>query len=432
MSKKTLLFSLFLFLILQGAALFATDINEILKQKISTSFVNTPLERVIRVLSNQYGVNMIVGGDAQGRVTINLTDVAFEDALSAILKTQGYHFVLGNNVLYVKPQKMEITGELSTKVFELKYVDGFMLKTSLTPMLSGKGKMEALLVEADKNQQMQRSNVLVVTDYWENVRKIEKVIMQMDHPVKQIQIEVRLIEKLVGDEKRVGLDLPKSLTVKAQGAETSAPITKKNQAGGGSPQILSAWYQVSNNVEGLNLGVLTVDNLKLTLDMLAEDASSNLISKPSVTVLNNHKALIRIGTTIPVPEISRGPSGDLYSFKDKDVSMTLAVIPQIGDNGKITLIAHPVLEEIIGYTGPSEAQQPITSKREVMTTVMLNDQETLVIGGLVKTTETKNVSKFWLLGDIPILGYLFKHTSIKKQKSDLLIFITTRILKEKS
>lgn len=431
MLRRPLLFSVILFLIFQTLS-FSADMNKILKQKISTSFVNTPLERVIRVLSNQYGVNMIIGGDAQGKVTINLTDVALEDALNAILKAQGYHFVFGNNVLYIKPQKLEINGELSTKVFDLKYIDGFMLKTSLTPMLSGKGKMEALLVEADKNAKLQRSNVLVLTDFWENISEIDKVIKKMDHAVKQVQIEVRLIEKLIGNEKRVGLDLPKSLTLKAQGAESNAPITKMNQSSGGQPQILSAWYKVSNNVEGLNLGVLTMDNLKLTLDMLAEDANNNLISKPTVTVLNNHKAIIKIGTTVPVPEISRGPSGDLYSFKEKNVGMTLSVIPQIGDNGNITLTAHPVLEEIIGYTGPSEAQQPITSKREVSTTVTLKDQETLVIGGLVKTSETKNISKFWLLGDIPILGYFFKHTIIKKQKSDLLIFITTRILKEKS
>ena len=420
-----------LFFSVRSAALYSAELEDILKQKITTSFVNTPLERVIRLLSNQYGVNIIVGGQAQGKVTINLTDVTLADALSAILKTQGYHFVLGNNVLYVKPENMSISGELETKVFNLHYLDGFHLKTSLKPMLSAKGKIEALLAESEKEQQMQRSNTLVVTDYWENVRQITQVIEQMDKDIPQIQIEVRLVEKIIGDDKKVGINLPRSFTVQAQGGETTAPITQSNAASGGAQQSLSAWYQISNNVEGLNLGVLTLENLKLTLDMLAEDASSSLISKPSVTVLNDHKATVRIGTTIPVPEISRGPSGDLYSFKEKDVSMRLDVIPHIGRDEKIRLKVHPVMEEIIGYTGPSEAQQPITSKREVETTVILKNGETLVIGGLIKNTETKNVSKVWLLGDIPILGYLFKHTSIKKQKSDLLIFITTKILANK-
>jgi len=432
MFKKFLLFFVCSLLLWQSAALSA-DMKDILKQEISTSFVNTPLERVVRVLSNQYGLNMIIGGSAQGKVTINLTNVPLGDALNAILKTQGYQFVIGDNVLYVKPQKLDINGELATRVFNLKYLDGFKLKTSLTPLLSGKGKMEALLTENEKNVKMERSNTLVVTDFWENIRQIDQVIRQMDRPLKQIQISVRLVEKVLGNEKRVGLDLPRSLSIQSQGAETSAPITKSNQTtgGGGTQQLLSAWYQISSNVSGLNLGVLTLDNLKVTLDMLAEDAGTHLISKPTVTVLNNHKALIKIGTTIPVPEISRGISGDLYSYKEKDVSMTLLVIPQIGDNNQITLNVHPIMEEIIGYTGPSEALQPITSKREVETTVMLKDGETLVLGGLIKSSETKNVKKLWLLGDIPILGYLFKNTTVKKQKSDLLIFITTNILKQK-
>lgn len=430
MIRRLFLISM-LILLARSTPVFSAELKDILKQKISTSFVNTPLERVISVLSNQYGINIIVGGDAQGKVTINLSEVTLADALSAILKTQGYHFVMGNNVLYVKPENVSINGELETKVFNLHYLDGFHLKSSLKPMLSAKGKIEALLAETEKDQKMQRSNTLVVTDYWENIRQVTQVIEQMDKALPQIQIEVKLVEKIIGDDKKVGINLPRSFTVQAQGGETTAPITQSNTGSGGAQQALSAWYQISNNVGGLNLGVLTLDNLKLTLDMLAEDASSSLISKPSVTVLNDHKATVRIGTTIPVPEISRGPSGDLYSFKEKDVSMRLDVVPLIGKDEKITLKVHPIMEEIIGYTGPSEAQQPITSKREVETTVILNNGETLVIGGLIKNTETKNVSKVWLLGDIPILGYLFKHTSIKKQKSDLLIFITTKILKQK-
>jgi len=216
MLRKLILIPIILFVLLQTAA-FPADMAKILQQKISTSFVNTPLERVIRVLSNQYGVNMIVGGDAQGRVTINLTDVPLEEALSAILKSQGYHFVVRENVIYVKSQKLQLEGELFTKVLKLQYQDGFRLKNSLSPMLSSKGKMEALLSEPAEKDKVNRSNLLVVTDFWENVRGIEQVVAQVDQPVKQVQIEVKLIEKLLTDEKKVGLDLPRSLSVKAQG-----------------------------------------------------------------------------------------------------------------------------------------------------------------------------------------------------------------------
>ena len=428
MIKKVSLIIISIVFLLQMNAM-ALNTEQVLKQKISTNFVNTSLERVVRVLSNQYGLNIIIGGQAEGKVTIQLTDVTLADALDAILKAQGYHYVLGNDVIFVKPLKMDVNGELSTKVFELKYLEGFSLKASLAPLLSAKGKIEALLSEPEEDVKLNRSRILVVSDFRENLQTISAAIEQMDVPAKELQIEVRLIEKLVGDEKRVGLNLPTSVTVKTMGAETTAPITQSNQQGGSgqTPTILSAWYELPNEVENLNLGVLTLENLQATLDILAQDANSRLVSKPSVTTLDNKRALIKIGQSIPVPEVSRGISGDLVSYKEKEVSMTLEVIPHIGLNGDITLDVHPVLEEIIGYTGSSDAPQPITSKREVKATVMVKDGETLVIGGLIKETQTENVSKVWLLGDIPILGYLFKHTSMKTEKSDLLIFITTKI-----
>jgi len=100
----------------------------------------------------------------------------------------------------------------------------------------------------------------------------------------------------------------------------------------------------------------------------------------------------------------------------------------INENDLITLDVHPMLEEIIGFTGPADLQQPITSKREVQTTVTVKDGETLVLGGLIKETNTKAVEKVWLLGDIPLIKYLFSTTSTKKEKTDLLIFITPKIM----
>jgi len=407
--------------------LIAKDQSEILKRKISTSFVDTPLEKVIRVLARQYQLNIIISGKAKETITTNLRDVTLAEGLDAILKSLGYHYVLSGDLIIVKPLAMSMNGELDQRVYNLHYVDGYHLKKSLVPLLSGKGKMEALLAEREKDEKEKRSNILVVSDYRENLKIIDKVIREMDKPEKSIQIEVRLIEKLIGDESRVGLDLPTSLKVQATGAETTAPITQESSGSGGQTNVLSAWYELPNNVQNLNLGVLTFKDLKFALELLGKDASSRLVSKPSVTTMNNKKAVIQIGQTIPVPEVSRGIGGDLISYKEKDVSMRLEVIPHIGTNNDITLELHPVLEEIIGYTGSADAQQPITSRREVQTTVIINDGETVVIGGLIKETETKNVSKIWLLGDIPILGYLFKHTVMVKQRSDLLIFITTKI-----
>lgn len=430
MVKKQVFIFIAIFALLSGT-LTAKDQSEILKRKISTSFVDTPLEKVIRVLARQYQLNMVISGKAKERITTNLHDVTLGEGLDAILKSLGYHYILNSGLIIVKPLAMAMNGELDRRIYKLHYVDGFHLKQSIAPLLSSKGKMEAMLAEREKDIKEQRSNILVVTDYRENLLTIDQVVDEMDKPEKILQIEIRLIEKLIGDESRVGLDLPTSLQVQATGAETTAPITQESSGSGGQAAKLSAWYELPANVQNLNLGVLTFNDLKFALELLGKEANSRLVSKPSVTTMNNKKAVIQIGQTIPVPEVSRGIGGDMISYKEKDVSMRLEVIPHIGRNNDITLELHPILEEIIGYTGPAESQQPITSKREVETTVLINDGETVVIGGLVKETETKNVKKVWLLGDIPVLGYLFKHTVQVKQRSDLLIFITTKIFDPK-
>jgi len=425
--KKFRLWRIILLLLMISTLAFGTNLEEQLQTRVSPKFVGASIQEVLRLFARQYSLNLVVGGEVQGTVTIQLDNVTLGDALNAILKAYGYHYIVENDVLLVKPFDQDVNGELVTKVLKLKYLDGYLVKTTLVPLLSPKGKIEALMSELTDEELDKRSNILVVTDVWENVQQISEVVNKLDVPKRQIQIEVRLIEKIIGAEKQVGINFPKRIGGSITGAETTAPITRTRGVGG-QQRFLSGWYLLPGIDENLTTGVLTVDELKAALDFLAKDNSSRLVSNPKLTTLDNKKALIRIGTTLPVPEVSRGISGDLISYREEEVNMNLIVIPRINEEGKITLKVHPILEEIIGFTGPSDTPQPITSKREVQTTVTVNDGETVVIGGLIKENSTKNVEKIWLLGNIPLLGYLFRHTSTKKEKTDLLIFITTKII----
>lgn len=420
-------FQIIMVMILLASNLVASDIDEKLNTRVSPKFVGASIQEVLRILSRQYSLNLVVGDEISGSVTVQLDNVTLSDALNAVLKTHGYHYVVDNNVIFVKPFDKEINGELSTKVFQLKYLDGFDLKPSLEPLLSAKGKIEPLISEKVKEEVDLRSDILVVTDLWENVRTLEQVIQTVDVPSKQINIEVRLVEVLMADEKQVGINLPKKVEVSLTGGETTAPITKAQQSGG-QQKFLSAWYELPEIDDKFNWGVLTVDELKASLNYLAQDNNSRIVSNPKVTTLNNKRASIKIGTEIPIQEVSRGISGDLISFRYKEVNLNLDVIPRINEDDLITLDVHPMLEEIVGYTGPADLQQPITSKREVQTIVTVNDGETVVLGGLIKETNSKVREKVWLLGDIPLLKYLFSSTTTKKEKSDLLIFITPKIM----
>ncbi|MBD3223582.1 MAG: hypothetical protein GF313_02565 [Caldithrix sp.] len=403
------------------------DLLQTLQKKVSPNFVRTPVTSAMRVFARQHGLNVVIPDQLEGSITVQLTNVTLESALNTILKSMGYHYVIEDDIILVKSMQMNVTGELSTKLFTLNYLDAFRLENTIKPLLSSKGKTSTLLSDAEPDGKEKRASILVVTDYRENIKQIEQVVAALDKAQQQVQIEVRLVETNVGSDQQIGLDLPRSMTVSMTGSETTAPVSQ-GAAGQQSDGLLSAWYELPNSVDELNLGVLTFTELKATLNMLKDDTDAKLISNPKVTTMNNKKAHIKIGTTIPVPEISRGVSGDLFTYKEKDVSMSLEVVPLIGNDGNITLTVHPQLEEIIGYTGPDEAPQPITSNREVQTTVIVRDGETVAIGGLVKNVKNKTERKLWLLGDIPVLGYLFTHTTINTEKKDLLIFITTKIM----
>ncbi len=416
-------------IILLGLSLLqAGDLEKKLQQKVSPKFNGASITEVLKLFARQHSLNLVVSGDVKGRVSVQLFNVTLADALNTILKSMGYHYIVENDVLLVKPFNKNINGERVTRVFILKYLNGYHLMATLQPLLSSKGKMTPLLAEAVKDESQQRSNILVVSDLWENIRDIEKVIREIDIPQKQILIEVRLIESLIGNEEQYGLNLPKRIGVSLDGAEVTAPITKSTGGGSNGQRLLSGWYELPKGPDGLTLGVLNVDQLAVALDMLAKDNGSKLISNPRVTTLNNKKASIKIGTTVPIQEVNRGIGGDIISYREKEVTINMDVIPVINGDNRITLDVHPVMEEIIGYIGPSDAPQPITSKREVKTVVTVNTGQTVVLAGLVKESRTKTTEKIWLLGDIPILGYLFQNTITKVEKSDLIIFITTRIV----
>ncbi|APF19323.1 secretin and TonB N-terminal domain-containing protein [Caldithrix abyssi] len=424
--------SVFLILLLSVSASLAVNIEKLLEQRVSPSFEGVMLKDALRLFAKQNSFNYVFTGDGKEVVNVRLTNVPIRTALEYILKPNGYHYLIKDNVMIIKPLKDEYYGELQTKIYHLQYIDALKIKATVSKFLSKKGKLEALITEKTTANEPDRSNVLIVSDLEENLAIIDQIIQELDAPLKQVLIEVRLIETLIGDNKQLGLKWPTSIRASVMGAETTAPITNQGQqTQGGEQTILAGWYELPETPDQIHLGVLTIDKLQAALNMLASDNRSKLISNPKVTTVNNQKAIIRIGTTVPIPEIQRSVAGDLYSYKERDVSMRLEVIPTVGKDNKITLKLHPVMQEIIGYVGTAEAPQPIISVREVETTVVINDGETVAIGGLVKETKSEQQEGIWLLSSIPILGYLFKHTTVKKEKNDLLIFITSKVLEAK-
>jgi type II secretory pathway component GspD/PulD (secretin) len=181
-------------------------------------------------------------------------------------------------------------------------------------------------------------------------------------------------------------------------------------------------------------GKLSVAQLDATLDLLETNGNSKLLSDPRITVTENHEAEIKIATVIPIQTLNRFTEGaaiqDIVSFEDEEVGISLRVTARINAEGTITLDVAPQVDDIIGYTGPANNQRPIKTTRSIRTRITVNDGESVALGGLLKDDVRKNEQRLPLLGKIPFFGKaLFTHTSTEKTTTDLVIFITPKIVK---
>ncbi|MFH0876723.1 MAG: type II and III secretion system protein, partial [Candidatus Omnitrophota bacterium] len=163
------------------------------------------------------------------------------------------------------------------------------------------------------------------------------------------------------------------------------------------------------------------------------NSDTNLLSNPKVLAMDDEEAKIVVGLNYPLPTYERNAATggmEITGYTSQDVGIVLTVRPKIHPDGYVTLNLHPEVSEIQAFTGPEEDRRPIVSTNEVETTLRVKDGETIVIGGMIKDKEIVNVNKLPFLGDLPLVGYAFKHTNRTKEKVETLIFLTVKIIKD--
>jgi general secretion pathway protein D len=181
--------------------------------------------------------------------------------------------------------------------------------------------------------------------------------------------------------------------------------------------------------DGLKYSVLRDDNnLAATLQMLATDKNVNILSTPHILTLNNQPAVIRVGEEVPVLTETRNIQGGetIRSYDYKSVAVELDVTPRINEEREVFLKVHPLVKKILGFD--AELNAPILATREAQTSVIVKDGQTVVIGGLMKDDRSVDRSKVPIFGDIPLLGALFRRSDALKEKTELLVFITPRVI----
>jgi type II secretory pathway component GspD/PulD (secretin) len=406
------------------------DSPEWMNKKISVDFEKTPLGSALTLLARQNGFDIVMPQLNDIKISAHLTQAMIRDVLDALLSVSGFVYYTAGDIVVIKPLADEIPGELKTKIFKLEYLDARQIKLQVQNMLSSRGKVQIVSSGHSTDEPgggKYPAKMLAVTDLAIVIPLIAEFISEIDVKPKQVAINVKLVETSITDDQSFGLDWRKSIRASITGAEEEEVIPT-----GDLSERLSLYSTLPFKAGSFTYGTMNISEVSVLLEYLKSTGNSKLISNPSVTTSDGKPAIINVVTTIPIPTVSRFSEGaiiqDIVTYQFKDVGITLEVTPVVNDDGYITLNCKPTVEEITGWVGPTDNQQPITSKRSVRTDVIVKNGETLVIGGLIKEVTITTVDGVWLLSDIPFLGELFKHRTETNSKTDLMILITPSII----
>ena len=380
---------------------------------VTLDFKDADINTVLSGLSKSYNLNVIAGKDIQGKVTVNFQDVPLEEALSAILDVNGYKFSRKGRIIYI----MNKSQDISTDLLTLKYAAAVDAKDMFSPMLSEKGVIKIDPV----------NNALIITDTLDKIAGIKDFAAKIDSAPVQVMIEAKLIDITKKDLENLG--------VTWTGTYQDDILFKSRPAGydggSGKDQYITPKVTMPGPSSSLSGGQFTLATLlsggrtiSATIDALVQSNKARILATPSVVTLNNQEARIIIGEKVPYKEKTQTTTGTTETTKYIDAGTTLRVTPQVNDNKTITMVIHP---EVSSVTALLDAGPRITT-READVKVMVKNNETIVIGGLLKEEETIIKNKIPIVGDIPLLGLLFSSKSVDKEQKELVVFITPKIL----
>jgi type IV pilus assembly protein PilQ len=371
-------------------------------------FNDVEIQTVLRSLAAQASLNLIMGDQIIGKVTVHLENVTHEDALRLIAESKGYAFLKDKNVIQIKTRDALQAAPLEMRVFTLNYAKAEEVKKTIEPVVSGRGKVQ---VDA-------RSNVLIVSDTTESLEKIVPLVATLDTQTPQVMIEAKFVETTKNPKKDLGLNWSDTLL--------NHEFTAGEFNWSGNPGI--GWTPAT--------ALLDVGSAKVVFSYLSRDADTELLANPRVVTTDNQKARISIATQFPIPEFSfseQTASLQISGFEYKDIGIILNVLPRINKNEFITLEVSPEASSTtesatLQSGGGSAVEIPIVNTRTATTTVLIKSGNTLAIGGLMRQDTSDSYTKVPVLGDLPLLGSLFRSKSLDKSKRDLLIFLTPTIV----
>jgi type IV pilus assembly protein PilQ len=398
-------------------------------KKVTLEFADADIRKIFQLIAEVSNKNILVGDDVSGTISIKLVNVPWDQALDVILQTKGLDKKEDGNIMIIRPagkiasiadeeiaarRAYERTLELRTKVFDINYASVTDVAGQFNTYKSERG---TILTDT-------RTNRVIVNDIAPAIEKMMALLKELDMPEKQVLIEARIVEATSSFTQDLGIQWG------IHHRDGSASFLGINSLDSGFGGLISNIPPVSGfqaasaagGALGMSFGKLTNNvQIDLRLSAAAEAGQVKIISTPKVVTLNNKAAKISQGQMIPYSTVSA--EGTKTEFVE--AALTLEVTPHITANGAVSMKIKAT-NNSAGSAATGVA--PPINKKEATTELLVQNGETTVIGGIYVDTDSVTDSGVPYLMDIPLLGWLFKSNNQKKSKSELLIFITPKIV----
>jgi type IV pilus assembly protein PilQ len=432
-------------------------------ERLTLNFQDISVRAVLQLLMDASGKNIVVSDTVSGSVTLRLQNVPWDQALAIILQTKGLGKVEEGNVILVEPQaelaareKADLAAQDSVQELEPLRSEYLQVNYAKAADLAAliKGQSNSLMSKRGNVAVDDRTNTLLLQDTPENLEQVNRLVARLDVPVRQVEIEARVV--LVNDDfnrqlgATLGLtDVQKNgnngivtTTGTAQGEDSiiSSALTSIQSSGqpfpvqiptgtGGAPERYNVNLPVGTPDGTIAVGILSAAHL-VDLELSAAEAETEAkdISSPRVITANQKQATIMQGVEIPYQQSA---SSGATSISFKNAVLQLQVTPQITPDNRIILdldVRDDEVGQVVVESGGVNV--PAIDTREVTTQVLVNDGQTVVLGGILTTQSSNVVNQVPLLGSIPILGNFFKNTNKTNNKDELLIFVTPKIIRQ--
>lgn len=411
-------------------------------EPISLDFQDVPVRQVLQIIAQVNGFNLVTTDTVTGNVTISLSGVPWDQALDMILKIKGLDKRLEGNILLIAP-----TEELTAR--ETQQLQSKQQVAELAPLVStnvqinyAKAQELAIILKGTENSILtprgsvavdERTNTLLLRDTQASIDEAKALVSALDIPIKQVLIESRMVTVRDNASESLGVQWGLSNTIN-NGAVSGSLTGADSLSSGVVPSIsdrLNVALPVSNPAGRIGIQIarlLDGSIIDLELSALESENKGEVIASPRITVANQHEAYIEQGTEIPYVQAT---SSGATSVEFKKAVLSLKVTPHITPDNRIILDL-VVTQDTRGDTVSTSTGDAVAiDTQEISTQVLVENGETIVLGGIFQQATSNDVRKVPLLGDLPFVGNLFKNSSEVLEKRELLIFVTPKILIDK-